>query len=267
MTTRISICHGGSCTSLGSAALFRDIEELAHGQCAVDQCDCLGRCGNGPNVEIETAPGRRTIFEGIKSFSNTLDLLQDEAECKFADEVVNVARLKYEIRRETHFEEQAEKLQKAFHFLGTEAAASQAEPMLFSSLLVLRSQVMLKRQRNAALHDAQQAAALAPTWGQARLSLAAALEACGRYSDGVATLQAALELGTGINPASVKRQLKRLQRFATERGDQVLQAETTPAQMMPAQVAPAKNVPAKKWNSGKTRTGKGSCRCSSIEGH
>lgn len=83
---------------------------------------------------------------------------------------------------------------------------------------VLRSsrRLLLKEHLNNALDDARQAVKLVPTWAQAQLALANALEASKCPAEGAQALSVVLECGKGINKAAVKRQLTRLQRSAVE---------------------------------------------------
>jgi len=183
MPTKINVCLNASCSSYGAQSLVRDIEELANGECDVEEWGCLGRCGKGPNVELAFSSGEKRIVEGVVDWKNTLALVRDEAECEVPSKVKKLCKMKYEIRRAEDPAKRNEKLQKAFDFLGGEdTTAAAAEPMLLGSLLILRSKALLKDQLADALKDAQKAAELAPTWAQSQLALAAALEASGAQS-------------------------------------------------------------------------------------
>lgn len=215
MVAKILICQSASCASSGAALLVRDVEELAQGNCAVEEYGCLGRCGKGPNVELQMGTGKKKIVEGVNSFRKALALVQDEAECNVSDKVKKLGKIKYDIRRETNPDLKEEKLKEAFDSLGGEKAAT-SEPMLFSTLLVLRSRFLLKTQIDSALQDAERAVKLVPQWPQAHLALASALEACRRFAEGVNALESALELKSSVNMAAVKRHLTRMQRQAQE---------------------------------------------------
>jgi len=238
--------------------LVRDIEELANGECDVEEWGCLGRCGKGPNVELAFSSGEKRIVEGVVDWKNTLALVRDEAECEVPSKVKKLCKMKYEIRRAEDPAKRNEKLQKAFDFLGGEdTTAAAAEPMLLGSLLILRSKALLKDQLADALKDAQKAAELAPTWAQSQLALAAALEASGRAGDGAKALKAALDIGKGINKASVKRALTRLERKAKEEPVAPVAAEATGAGTSPAAAASPKKKPtAKKASAPKDKAKK-----------
>lgn len=234
----ILVCQNSSCTSLGSAALVRDIEELAQGEIVVQEWGCLGHCGKGPNIEIQENGQRKAIKEGIKSFKKACSLVAAQ-DVDIPTSVEKVGKIKYEIRREPDTSQRMQLLDKAFGLIGGDTG-SKSEPRLFSELLVLRSKEFLKSQVAKALKDAEMAANLLPGWAQAHLCLANALEASSRCAEGVAALERALEIGNGVNRGAVKRQMTRLERKAKEEAER--EATAPPAEAASAEAAPVQGA-------------------------
>mmetsp|Transcript_13885 Transcript_13885/g.25423 ORF Transcript_13885/g.25423 Transcript_13885/m.25423 type:complete len:80 (-) Transcript_13885:9-248(-) len=62
---RFSVCHGKDCKARRSKALIKKLkEELPEWE--IQEGECLGECGMGPNVEAEV-DGRLKIFNDVKS--------------------------------------------------------------------------------------------------------------------------------------------------------------------------------------------------------
>lgn len=200
---------------MGSGAIVRDIEEIAFGQkCQVEEYGCLGKCGKGPNLQLVTSTGSQ-IHTCVKNLKKALAICED-ADVMISDLERKVAKIKFEARREDDAEKRDGLINKAFSVLGGEAAACKREPFLAASILLLRVKDRIKEQVADALKDAEMAVRLAPRWPQAHIALANCLESSRRSGEGAKALNEALEMGTGINKATLKRQLARLERKAKE---------------------------------------------------
>lgn len=211
---KILACQNASCTSLGATHLVRDLEELAQGRCEVEEWGCLGKCGKGPNVELQWKGGKVKVVEGVKAWKKTLGLITDKAEIDVSGSVKKLGKIKYEARREENSGAKLAKIKEGFDALGGEAGAANSEPRLAAELLVMRSREVVKTQAADALKDAQLASQLASTWAQAKLALGNAAEAMNMPKDALTALQEALDIGKGINKPAVKRQITRLTRKA-----------------------------------------------------
>lgn len=251
---KILVCQNSSCSSLGAVALIRDIEELAQGQCDVEEWGCLGKCGKGPNIEIQQKGQSPKVVQGVTSFKKAVSIVKDKGDVDVEGNVKKFGKMKFELRREEDAGLRLEKLMAAFTALGDMASAAKSEPRLLAELLVLRSKETLKSQAAAAFKDAQMACELAATWAQAKIALGAACEATGRAAEGVVALQEALDIGKCINKGGVKRQMTRLQRKVTEGAAGPTEPVAEPAALEPvaapvvekAAVAPKKKAPSAK---------------------
>mmetsp|Transcript_42027 Transcript_42027/g.96508 ORF Transcript_42027/g.96508 Transcript_42027/m.96508 type:complete len:656 (+) Transcript_42027:78-2045(+) len=226
MPAKFHVCQGSSCVSQGAPLLLRDIEELCHNSAEAAPYGCLGRCGKGPNVEVEDN-GAKKIKEGLKTFHKVTDLVGDKVSIPSLDK--DVAKLKYNLRREDDPKKQQELFGKAFALLGADAKASAAQhPWLYSTLLVLRSGTQLKASPQEALADAEWAASLEPKWPQSYLACANAQEVLGQAKAAAEHLNKALQIGRGIEVRTLRRQMQRLERKAeqqaTEQGEQPIPA-------------------------------------------
>lgn len=60
-----SVCHGKDCKSRRSKNLLLKLQEELP-EWSIEEGECLGECGMGPNVEAEV-DGRMRIFNYVKS--------------------------------------------------------------------------------------------------------------------------------------------------------------------------------------------------------
>eukprot|EP00747_Dinoflagellata_sp_TGD_P067498 gnl/TRDRNA2_/TRDRNA2_155300_c0_seq1.p1 gnl/TRDRNA2_/TRDRNA2_155300_c0~~gnl/TRDRNA2_/TRDRNA2_155300_c0_seq1.p1 ORF type:complete len:546 (-),score=105.57 gnl/TRDRNA2_/TRDRNA2_155300_c0_seq1:125-1762(-) len=211
MTTKILVCQNTACNNQGSSILVRDIEELARGQCDVEECACLGKCGKGPNVEVYT-DGVPEIHIGIKTWQKVVELIEEKTEdLSVPPLAAKVGRIKYDARRNSDPSSQRQQIQNCIDTIGGEARAAKSEPRLLADLLVMRSKSLLQDDPLKALTDAKQAVELMPTWAQAHLALAAAHNATNDPRLALEAFQAALDIGKCINKKKVKRQLSQLE--------------------------------------------------------
>uniref|UniRef100_A0A0E0KY85 Diacylglycerol acyltransferase n=1 Tax=Oryza punctata TaxID=4537 RepID=A0A0E0KY85_ORYPU len=68
MTNRIEVCMGGKCKKSGSLAVLQEFEKKVGTDGAVVGCKCLGKCGLGPNVRLQTegaAQKKNPLFIGV----------------------------------------------------------------------------------------------------------------------------------------------------------------------------------------------------------
>lgn len=54
MLNRIEVCMGGKCKKAGSLALLQEFEKKVGTDSAVVGCKCMGKCGLGPNVRLQS---------------------------------------------------------------------------------------------------------------------------------------------------------------------------------------------------------------------
>eukprot|EP00747_Dinoflagellata_sp_TGD_P073682 gnl/TRDRNA2_/TRDRNA2_158014_c0_seq1.p1 gnl/TRDRNA2_/TRDRNA2_158014_c0~~gnl/TRDRNA2_/TRDRNA2_158014_c0_seq1.p1 ORF type:complete len:707 (-),score=202.09 gnl/TRDRNA2_/TRDRNA2_158014_c0_seq1:139-2196(-) len=255
----IRVCQGSSCSPQGAANMLRDLEDLAGGACGVEPWGCLGKCGNGPNVEVSSG-AKTKIHQGIKNFKKAESLLTSNADVDVSDLERKVGKIKFAARRDDDPAARMKGIEDGFKAVGGEDSSSQ--PHLVSQLLVMRSKELLKGDIAKAVLDAERAVHLMPSWAHAHITLATALEAAGRVKDGIKAMNAALEIGAGIDKAGAKRQLKRLER----KGEDTPMPEAAappppaapapaPAEPTPAAAEPAKKVVKEKAASTKEKAG------------
>eukprot|EP00440_Ansanella_granifera_P026610 gb/GFBE01028903.1/.p1 GENE.gb/GFBE01028903.1/~~gb/GFBE01028903.1/.p1 ORF type:complete len:723 (+),score=168.55 gb/GFBE01028903.1/:1-2169(+) len=208
----LRICQGQLCCLENSAALLRDIEELAGSRAKVEPTTCLSRCGQGPNVEVVSSAGTSRVVTGVKTFDKMKDLVQqstDKPEIK--GRPLQIARLKYEARRAATQEDRVAKLEEALKVLGS-ADNGAAARRFTSQLLVLRSVARLEKSAASALTDAESAVQLAPTFPQAHLSMADALAALNRFEESITSTKRALELVTSsIEKVDMQKKLRQVE--------------------------------------------------------
>jgi NADH:ubiquinone oxidoreductase subunit E len=78
-TAAISVCTSGSCCRDGARATLVELEELASivgSGCTVDQYNCFGHCGRGPNVAIDWSDGSEEMVCGVSSSEQALELIE-----------------------------------------------------------------------------------------------------------------------------------------------------------------------------------------------
>ncbi|XP_006654021.1 diacylglycerol O-acyltransferase 3 [Oryza brachyantha] len=67
MTNRIEVCMGGKCKKSGSLAVLQEFEKNVGTEGAVVGCKCLGKCGLGPNVRVQSEGSvkKNPLFIGV----------------------------------------------------------------------------------------------------------------------------------------------------------------------------------------------------------
>lgn len=180
----------------------------------MEEYGCLNHCAKGPNVELQYRGGKKKVVEGIRTFKKAASLIEEKAEVRVPRSVYDLAKIKYDIRREVDQDTRRSKLEKCFSALGGPTMAAQNEPRLFCELLVMRSREYLKDDMAKALDDAQRAQELATDWAQPKLALANCLEALSRSAEAIEVLREALQIEKGINKSQLRRQIMRLERKA-----------------------------------------------------
>lgn len=215
---KIKVCHNTRCKNQGSPLVIQDIEELVQGQCPVVKCGCLGKCGEGPNVEIEV-DGVPHIHSDLSTYQNVLHFVDEIAEIEVNLQVIEVGQHKYDAR---HTENHATRLKltnACIEKVTKELKGSSQQPKLMADLLVMRSQDLLSEDPPHALTDASNAVELAPKWPQALLALARACEESFFPGKGLQAARDALKLGSVFDKAEVKKMISRLQPLAKEEKD------------------------------------------------
>lgn len=211
MVVVIGVCQGSACSSRGGDQLLRDIEELCGRDASAEPIGCLGRCGNGPNCEV-TKSGKKSVKEKVKSFREMEGLLTDEIDGWAVQGTARqLAKLKFELRREDDKAKKKEKIAEGLAMLGPEEEAIKKMPRQYAEMLVIRARTIAKADPENAIRDAQQALALRPAWVQGHLALAAGWEALGNLAEAVKALTAGQELTKGSEHQTVGRQVVRLQ--------------------------------------------------------
>merc|ERR1719353_863009 len=241
---KVLICQNGSCSAQGAQALVRDIEELASGKCEVEEWGCLGKCGKGPNIELQMPGGKSKVVEGVNNFKKAFGLLE-KLDIDVDSKVKKQGKLKYELRREQDAGKRMEKIGECIEALGGEAAATKSEPYLLSNILVIRAKEYLKTQVQLAVKDAEKACQLSPTFAQAYMAAGNAYELMNNFPEAIKALTEAMNIGKGINKPAVKRQITRLERKAASAPAQAPAAEAPPAAATPTPAPAPAPEPAK----------------------
>ncbi|CAK0848411.1 unnamed protein product [Prorocentrum cordatum] len=269
---RLGVCQNGSCSSVGSTMLLRDIEEYCGKHAEVCASTCLNRCGKGPNVEI-TADGAVTIVEGVKSFKRMEKMILENVEdCELEGYRRKVAQLKFDSRRQETTEGKLAKIAEAFEALGGEQRAIDKNAKQSSQLLVLRSRALLKSEAEKALADAEVAAKLRASQPQPYLALADALAQLKRPQEAQQAMQQALELTTA---AFEKKELQKRLAELEKRAAQAAAASQPPRRSVkdlaaekdaPKAAADAKAAPPKKAKARQAKAALTEEQASAVEG-
>jgi len=208
--TVFRVCRGTSCSSHQSEKLLRDIEELCGVHANAETRSCMGRCGSAPNVEVIRPDSTSTCVSRVKTYDLAEELVTKNAPTVCLSDIQRrVGRMKYAYRREKDPAASENILRESFELLD----GCTNEPMLRSELLVLRARSHLAKQEvQSALEDAKSSVTLAPSWAQAYLVLADALEAVGDEPAAAEALGKALGNGSnlGNGRAAIAQRRQRL---------------------------------------------------------
>lgn len=214
---KIKVCHNTRCKNQGSQLVIQDIEELVQGACPVVTCGCLGKCGEGPNVEIDI-DGVPTIYSNISTFKNAMRFVQETADLEVPADVAKVGLAKYDARRMTDPTQRLEMMDKCIS-MAEKDVKSTCQPKLLADSLVMRSKELLGTEPRQALEDAEKAAKLAPAWAQALIALAAACESTSWPSRGLKAAREALKTGMCFEKLEVRKLINRLTPLAKDEQD------------------------------------------------
>eukprot|EP00927_Polykrikos_kofoidii_P078760 TRINITY_DN75578_c0_g1_i1.p1 TRINITY_DN75578_c0_g1~~TRINITY_DN75578_c0_g1_i1.p1 ORF type:complete len:648 (-),score=112.43 TRINITY_DN75578_c0_g1_i1:155-2041(-) len=211
--TKIRVCSGSNCGPAGGHGLVRDVEELCGDGINVEPTQCLGRCGEGPNVEI-CKGGRESIVTGVNAFKRVEKLALDHCNGSQLGEFQRkVCKLKYDARRLEEPSQRMAKLKQAFELLGGEGEEAEAnEPALLADLLLMRSLENARIDHAASAADAARTIGLTPNRAIAHEVLGDALERMDKLPEASEAMQKALSLRVGIEESAVKRKIKRIDR-------------------------------------------------------
>eukprot|EP00927_Polykrikos_kofoidii_P059783 TRINITY_DN54919_c0_g1_i1.p1 TRINITY_DN54919_c0_g1~~TRINITY_DN54919_c0_g1_i1.p1 ORF type:complete len:676 (-),score=124.66 TRINITY_DN54919_c0_g1_i1:50-2017(-) len=215
MAVNVRVCTSSSCTANGAQCVVRDIEDLCQGKASVEEWGCMGKCEIGPNVEISKGASVSTVTK-LKSFTAIADVVTKNLGVVLPPVAKKVGQMKYDIRRESEASKVLTRLAAALSTIGGEVASEKSHPLLLAQLLLLRSKVYLTPSVGSAILDAEKATTLMPGSAFAFATYATALAAGFRHEDAVIAQKKAIEIGTGIDPGTSKRNLKRYERRAGE---------------------------------------------------
>lgn len=226
---KIGVCQNGSCSSMGSTMLLRDIEEYCGKHAEVCAGTCLNRCGKGPNVEI-TADGEVKIVEGVKSFKRMEKMiLENVDDCELEGPRRKVAQLKFDSRRQETTEGKLGKIAEAFEALGGEQRAIDKNVKQSSQLLVLRSRALLKSETEKALADAEASVRLRASQPQPYIVLAEALAQLKRHHEAQQAMQQAMELTPAVfEKKELKKRLAEIEKRSKHEDSQAPAAAAPP---------------------------------------
>ena len=125
-TCVVSVCTGGACGQDGSRATLAEIEELASiigdGSCTIEEYNCFGLCGRGPNVSIDWSDGKEEMTNRVRSTKQSIDILHKATGVRLAPDGELAAKL-HALRRVSSWEQSLAKAQTIVDVLDVSSAS------------------------------------------------------------------------------------------------------------------------------------------------
>eukprot|EP00930_Biecheleria_cincta_P001798 TRINITY_DN102896_c0_g1_i1.p1 TRINITY_DN102896_c0_g1~~TRINITY_DN102896_c0_g1_i1.p1 ORF type:complete len:616 (-),score=149.63 TRINITY_DN102896_c0_g1_i1:38-1885(-) len=212
------VCQGASCGGNGAIFAIRDIEDLSWGLATIETTGCLGHCGKGPNSATMDAPGGRgKVTNKLAKFGKIVDYVTEGIPGFALNETQKkVNKLKYNCRRDDNADERKKLLEEALTAIESDEKAAGQNPELKAQVLLMRARETFKADKQSALRDAMAAVEILPSWAYGHVTLSQVQEFMSMPHQALASLKKGIELKWGIDAASLKRTLTRLEKRAAE---------------------------------------------------
>jgi len=212
----ITMCQGPKCTANGAGLIIRDMEDLAFGVACVEASGCMGQCSKGPNGMFSEKSGAKgKITNKLNKYSKLTEMLGEVIQGFGLDEQQSrVHKVKFAIRREGNADTRMQAIEETL--TSFDDSQKEAHPEMFAEMLCLRAREMTKADPVAAYNDLRDALKLLPDWPWAFVSLAQVLDNLHMPRGALASMQRAIEIGTGVDKNALTRGMVRLQRKADD---------------------------------------------------
>ena len=129
-TCKVHVCTSGACRGDGAHTALVELEELVNiggesGICSVEQYNCFGLCGRGPNVSIDWDDGSTEMVTGVRTTEQSLDIIHKATGVRPAANGPLLARLQ-DLRRVSRLEQDLAKAQEILDVLDVSSEARRA---------------------------------------------------------------------------------------------------------------------------------------------
>eukprot|EP00434_Breviolum_minutum_P003250 symbB.v1.2.002861.t1/scaffold130.1/size334612/12 len=201
----ITMCQGPKCTANGAGLIIRDMEDLAFGVACVEASGCMGQCSKGPNGMFSEKSGAKgKITNKLNKYSKLTEMLGEVIQGFGLDEQQSrVHKVKFAIRREGNADTRMQAIEETL--TSFDDSQKEAHPEMFAEMLCLRAREMTKADPVAAYNDLRDALKLLPDWPWAFVSLAQVLDNLHMPRGALASMQRAIEIGTGVDKNALTR--------------------------------------------------------------
>lgn len=212
----ITMCQGPKCTANGAGLIIRDMEDLAFGVACVEASGCMGQCSKGPNgMYSEKSGAKGKITNKLNKYSKLTEMLGEVIQGFGLDELQSrVHKVKFAIRREGNADTRMQAIEETLSTIDDQQ--KQMHPEIYAEILCLRSRELTKADPIAAYNDLREALKLLPDWPWAFVSLAQVLDNLHMPRGALASMQRAIEIGTGVDKNALTRGMVRLERKAAD---------------------------------------------------
>ncbi|CAJ1420611.1 unnamed protein product [Effrenium voratum] len=212
----VTMCQGPKCTANGAGLIIRDMEDLAFGVACVEASGCMGQCSKGPNgMYSEKSGAKGRITNKLNKYSKLTDMLNDVIQGYSLNDLQSrVHRVKFAIRREDNAEVRQQAIEETL--TSFDESQRKTHPELVAQMLCLRSREKLKADPPGAFADLREALTLHPDWPWAFVTLAQVLDSLHMPRGALASMQKAIEIGTGVDKQALSRGIVRLERKAAD---------------------------------------------------
>ena len=128
-TCKLHVCTSGACRGQGAHTTLVELEELVKlgdaALCSVEQYNCFGLCGRGPNVSIDWDDGSSEMVSGARTTNQSLDIIHKACGVRPAAGEPLLARLR-ELRHVSRLEQELAKAQEVVDVLDVSSMATRA---------------------------------------------------------------------------------------------------------------------------------------------
>ncbi|CAL1126347.1 unnamed protein product [Cladocopium goreaui] len=192
------------------------MEDLAFGVACVEASGCMGQCSKGPNgMYSEKSGAKGKITNKLNKYSKLTEMLGEVIQGFGLDELQSrVHKVKFAIRREGNADTRMQAIEETLSTIDDQQ--KQMHPEIYAEILCLRSRELTKADPIAAYNDLREALKLLPDWPWAFVSLAQVLDNLHMPRGALASMQRAIEIGTGVDKNALTRGMVRLERKAAD---------------------------------------------------